>query len=118
MLLKCSGWLYWLELSLVLHFLELKTELHITVQDQERKKIKKMAKSPLRTDLELLGRLTSKNPLLPLPDPKQRNPQIAHAPKRNHGLSTAEKKVCVKKLEKLNDITILSKMPRCIAMFS
>ena len=61
-----------------------------------------MAKSPLRTDLELLGRLTSKNPLLPLPDPKQRNPQIAHAPKRNHGLSTAEKKVCVKKLEKLN----------------
>ena len=60
-----------------------------------------MAKSPLRTDLELLGRLTSKNPLLPLPDPKQRNPQIAHAPKRNHGLSTAEKKVCVKKLEKL-----------------
>ena len=61
-----------------------------------------MAKSPLRTDLELLGRLTSKNPLLPLPDPKQRNPQIAHAPKRNHGLSTAEKRVCVKKLEKLN----------------
>merc|ERR1711953_62494 len=76
-----------------LHFLELKTELHITEQDQERKK--KMAKSPLRTDLELLGRLTSKNPLLPLPDPKQRNPQIAHAPKRNHGLSTAEKKKAV-----------------------
>ena len=67
-----------------------------------------MAKSPLRTDLELLGRLTSKNPLLPLPDPKQRHPQIAHAPKRNHGLSTAEKKVCEKKLEKLNDITIFS----------
>ena len=61
-----------------------------------------MAKSPLRTDLELLGRLTSKNPLLPLPDPKQRHPQIAHAPKRNHGLSTAEKKVCVKKQEKLS----------------
>jgi len=54
-----------------------------------------MAKSPLRTDLELLGRLTSKNPLLPLPDPKQRHPQIAHAPKRNHGLSTAEKKKAV-----------------------
>ena len=82
--------------------------MHTTVQDQEREKIKKMAKSPLRTDLELLGRLTSKNPLLPLPDPKQRHPQIAHAPKRNHGLSTAEKKVCVKTLEKLNNITISS----------
>ena len=52
-----------------------------------------MAKTPLKTDLELLARLESSNPLLPLPPKKARNPQIAHAPKRNHGLSTAEKKV-------------------------
>ena len=54
---------------------------------------KKMAKTPLKTDLELLARLESTNPLVPLPPKKARNPQIAHAPKRNHGLSAAEKKV-------------------------
>ena len=52
-----------------------------------------MSECPLRTDTELLTRLTSHNPLIPLPIAQQRNAKIAHAPKRNHGLSVEGKQV-------------------------
>ena len=54
-----------------------------------------MSECPLRTDTELLTRLTSHNPLIPLPMRSwpNRNPKIAHAPKRNHGLSAEGKQV-------------------------
>ena len=54
-----------------------------------------MSECPLRTDTELLTRLTSHNPLIPLPTRSwpNRNPKIAHAPKRNHGLSAEGKQV-------------------------
>ena len=52
-----------------------------------------MSESPLRTDTGLLERLTSRNPLMPLPKPQSRDAKIAHAPKRNHGLGPEGKKV-------------------------
>eukprot|EP00093_Oithona_nana_P015120 15120.XXX_1029661_1036037_1 [CDS] Oithona nana genome sequencing. len=56
-----------------------------------------MSECPLRTDTELLTRLTSHNPLIPLPMRSwpNRNPKIAHAPKRNHGLSAEGKQKAV-----------------------
>jgi len=51
-----------------------------------------MSESPLRTDTGLLERLTSRNPLMPLPKPQSRDAKIAHAPKRNHGLGPEGKK--------------------------
>lgn len=56
-----------------------------------------MSECPLRTDTELLTRLTSHNPLIPLPTRSwpNRNPKIAHAPKRNHGLSAEGKQKAV-----------------------
>ena len=53
-----------------------------------------MSEAPLRTDTQLLERLTSHNPLVPLPKPRSRDAEIAHAPKRTHGLSREGKKVC------------------------
>ena len=52
-----------------------------------------MSESPLRTDTGLLERLTSRNPLMPLPRPQSRDAKIAHAPKRTHGLGPEGKKV-------------------------
>ena len=52
-----------------------------------------MSECPLRTDTEHWKRLTSANPLIPLPNAQLRNPKIAHAPKRNHGLSAEGKQV-------------------------
>ena len=52
-----------------------------------------MSECPLRTDTGLLTRLTSHNPLIPLPNAQLRNPKIAHAPKRNHGLTAEGKQV-------------------------
>ena len=46
-----------------------------------------MSESPLRTDTGLLERLTSRNPLMPLPKPKSRDAKIAH------GLGPEVKKV-------------------------
>merc|ERR1719273_704321 len=51
-----------------------------------------MSEAPLRTDTQLLERLTSHNPLVPLPKPRSRDAEIAHAPKRTHGLSREGKK--------------------------
>jgi len=51
-----------------------------------------MSESPLRTDTGLLERLTSRNPLMPLPRPQSRDAKIAHAPKRTHGLGPEGKK--------------------------
>ena len=52
-----------------------------------------MSESPLRTDTGLLKRLTSRNPLMPLPKPQSRDAKIAHAPKRTHNLGPEGKKV-------------------------
>ena len=52
-----------------------------------------MSECPLKADTELLARLNSHNPLIPLPLPRQRNPSIIHAPKRTHGLTKEGQKV-------------------------
>ena len=41
----------------------------------------------------ILVELCSGLPLDPLPDPKDRDPDVPHAPIRNHGLSDEEKEV-------------------------
>ena len=43
--------------------------------------LRSAARGPFRE--ELFERLTSHNPLLPLPESRQRDPKIAHAPKRS-----------------------------------